>query len=267
MISQVSWFGSGRVSPFSDVRLESRLDNKAIASSTLVSSRLECGERCGKEPNCLSFNFCGDRVCTLNSIGAFHPDFAANVVHSVNCVYVGMTQDEHPECEDRGVPVDIQDDETDSKCAINLKRLDGWEKTTDGDVELWECIRQASHGGVDCADLVLIEKYRMDFTDAREVCSRHQAEMFDDVHNETKLQLIFKAFSFDESFWCALFKVSNDGWVNNDDQYVDDLWPEGYREGSQCANRVAMIRWEESFRFDVACPSYKHNVVCEKPRN
>ena len=88
---------------FKNVHLNARFDQKIFANYS-ASNRLLCAIRCAQIPECLAYNFCGNKLCELindpaplinASLILYHPD----------CDYVGLEYNNiKAECH-----VDVQD--------------------------------------------------------------------------------------------------------------------------------------------------------------
>ena len=95
-----------------------------------------------------------------DALTIIHYDPASvNVQHSTECVYVGMSADNKPKCNENGVEKNIQNDTVPGICGINLKRRDAVGSGTDtvaiADSSQWKLVRetecsnaQSFHGGV-----------------------------------------------------------------------------------------------------------------------
>ena len=103
-----------------------KLHQKEILSLQKVSI-IGCSFACNIHPECLSFNYCSNKLCRLNSEDIFSTQSAAEdiLVDDHDCRYVGIGRQEKPNCEEKGSAIDIQDDETSAQtCAITGKRVD-----------------------------------------------------------------------------------------------------------------------------------------------
>ena len=84
-----------RNATFDDRRPGFELRNETDLSQKRVPHRWLCTLQCLKDPNCLSYNYCG-HICTLNDKDAYS-DFSQLVVQE-NCVYSGMLAVTEPQC-------------------------------------------------------------------------------------------------------------------------------------------------------------------------
>ena len=110
-----------------NIMFEDFLDQKLVKDGSVegmfkTSGLNSCALHCSKQAHCLSFNFCSQHLCQLNSFEVSSKDV---FVHAdSNCVYRGMQREIGPKCKDRGEEKDIQDDAAPGVCGINFKRQD-----------------------------------------------------------------------------------------------------------------------------------------------
>ncbi|XP_075257357.1 uncharacterized protein LOC142349581 isoform X2 [Convolutriloba macropyga] len=83
--------------PFSDVRQCHKLNNH-ILKTQLTKSRLECGMLCARTAECLSYNFCHEKICQLNLNDA-SIDFES-LFYDSNCYYAGFLNANLLDCYD-----------------------------------------------------------------------------------------------------------------------------------------------------------------------
>ncbi len=232
---------------------------------------------CVGEPQCLSYNLCGGRLCTLNNISAFHSHFEANVVlNDTTCVYVGMNKNEHPNCTEKRQPVDdkkqshrkvdIQDDSGSSKCKINLKRIDGKDPEWRVDAEGWrtkQCQNSPSHGGVACPvrgmSLMTTEYYTV--TEAMAICAQHGAQLFDDIGNKTAMHPIADYVGPMIFFWTGVHK-QNTNWVKNNGQLAPGMMWAGHEPSNYLgAENYISVHRATDYRYYFATESDQRRLA------
>ncbi len=236
-----------RLTPNGDVRAEVRLDNSSIANPFGVETRLECASKCAQKGNCMSYNFCGARLCTLNNVSAFHSWFEDNVVNDSTCVFASMKRDEKPACFEKGKHIDIQDDVTETKCGINRKRMDG--KSTDtwsdiNDVTVRVCDKSDSaHGGRACPSntVSLIDRTKVALEEAQVNCSNFGAKVYDDPMDLEAAKLIGLYVGYGVHFWVNVRRCEGTFWCKN---------------GGQGPGKLQIQSWQWQYEEPLAWQTY-----------
>ena len=195
---------------FEDIRVGRRLVNN-ILETEKTSSKTVCAKMCGKELECLSFNFCGWSTCELNSKDIFSngkEGGSAVLQKDSHCIYMGMQAEEVPTCEQGSVERDIQDDSSPNKCEINGKRTDAvwgeWEIINDGIGYEWKSIMSqscevAAHGGIETCqgvsearvlDWLKWDIAQWEYSNAKVFCEDEGGSLFSNVYG-TQEQIWF----------------------------------------------------------------------------
>ena len=87
---------------FEDVKTSQRLTGDNILQVSRVHSFKLCGLKCGKTPECRSFNYCQSQRCELNVDDIFSLGNNNSYLHyDKNCHYYGMQRNYTPMCEEK----------------------------------------------------------------------------------------------------------------------------------------------------------------------
>ena len=66
-----------------------------------VQKRITCSTFCSLNPQCRSYNFCGDRICQINQQDEFIYEYSTVTSYIVNdncCEFVQLHKQQFPEC-------------------------------------------------------------------------------------------------------------------------------------------------------------------------
>ena len=280
---------------FDDVRVGEKLTGQ-IFRTEYGFDRNECVTFCLFLPECKSFNFFERRICEFNSGDVFST--GAEMKNDSAAIYQGMRQEIYPECFQKGLPRNIQNDRQPNLCRINQKRQDAecsdWTQSLEEDsVQEWKKITSReivlqSHGGI-TSECVNDKNYEvlewfyfihsaMIFNDAVSTCSNsHNAEVFYRL-NGTKSQLEFldARLSSDSCFWLGIKRVRFNETATRID-YVDIkgtpvpynliVWSVQVDEPSNRKNEKVLMGFHLNGVFDYVHDSTKKRlclVVCDK---
>ena len=93
---------------FEDNRPGKKLVDQKNVSKKL-GSLTSCSHSCNRAANCLSFNFCHNFICELNSEDVFSTELGEDLLQEDStCTYFGMDREEMPLCKEEDNHVDIQ---------------------------------------------------------------------------------------------------------------------------------------------------------------
>ena len=84
---------------YGDIRKDKMLTGTVILSLK-VDSHFICAKTCNRHSDCLSFNFCDNLLCQLNSKDVFSTSAASlgRLENRINCTYNGMVESDVPKC-------------------------------------------------------------------------------------------------------------------------------------------------------------------------
>ena len=93
---------------FENFRRGKKLKNHETSSQKLGSQSL-CSQACNRASFCLSFNFCNNLYCQLNSEDIFSTELGEDLLQDdSSCSYIGMVRHEMPLCMEGDSEVNIQ---------------------------------------------------------------------------------------------------------------------------------------------------------------
>ena len=192
----------------------------SILQTLISESDLKCAKLCTNHNLCISYNFCHEKLCELSSedIHTMNDKDPKDYIEiSTGCVFVGMLEQTHPNCEENGLEKNIQNDTVPDLCNINLKRRDGLLQYKVNKVEIdteteWKLISENKcsavfHGGVKSCnnetvvlEWLFIHQSRKTWAEARLSCNDIGANLITRF-NETNEHLILIGNRLRKRFW------------------------------------------------------------------
>ncbi len=192
---------------------------------TAVNSKVECGKRCVRNIECLSFNFCHSSYCILNSIDESDVRFADNLFHEKECSLHVMEISSQPACQQHGIRREIANVEEPNVCEISFKMVaetcEWVEKQISDKDELknfkeCETLTHAAHGGPVLnveKTLILhwVKYFRIQKTwyGARDHCASLNGYLFDDISTSLEGLMDISSRLNGCSFWLGVYFHSN----------------------------------------------------------
>ena len=207
-----------------------------------------CALSCNRNPKCLSFTYCRNHLCLLNSEDVFSTtDPDSRLVVDPNCDYFGMDKHEVPFCKDGMTVVDIRDDQNQGMCRINGKRVDQEWGPWGGSAVLWDTgyeytasrklLADFAHGGFGGNNQS--EKYnkyvwrtvQTTWTAATTWCERQKAKLISNLVETKLVQLqFFKKYGDQRKLWLGTSGNVQLGWTTIEGLKMDSQdihWAEG----------------------------------------
>ena len=270
--------------PFEDVREGKRFENDgSLLATKSFATQPECALRCNRHAKCRSFNVCSNHICQLNLDDIFSTVAKdALLKKDEYCYYVGMKKTSFPNCQTRGEPVSIREDNDNAQgaCEINLKRVDkqwtNWEPEnidTDSEYKVSRSrtvILEAAHGGV--SEGVPVEvtiwlrfiSQKTSFVDAKANCERLGGRLFTGLDGTvSQAQFLFEK-SGNEPSWSGYFKINNAHFVDLDGKTVDnDVFNWRPENPGSPEEQYVSFGWDGSYKQVDIGSGYNFRSVCD----
>ncbi len=276
---------SSRSIAFADIK-----ENKNLADFVLrvflVPSRLFCASFCSRDPECKSYSFCGDRICSLSNISSSDPDFGQSLVDNHECSYLGLLDVDKPNCSMGVNETDIQDDSDSSGCDINRKRQDGswtdwsgWTEMAVEDPDEWKmtrartCQPSPAHGGKGCSGIgqkwriLMFLRVLATFQAAVALCAGESALVFDDVRHSFMTGVIAERIADNECFYVGVTDLVTDlQFVDLDGEDVGGFmeWDEEAGEPSNSPEETSVFGKGNPIKYHSVDPNHMCQAVCER---
>ena len=248
-----------------------------------------CAAYCLQDPDCLSFTYCYPKTCYLNKQDVFST--GVSLEGDEKCQYFGMKRDSWPNCRERGITRNIQNDDYPNFCETNFKRVDTeWGDWVDAKfLDVYPDLKRGqsrdcflgAHGGKGSCDgndthvtqwfkIFFKEKFSFDEAEAR--CLQEGGWLKYMFYGGTEQIGYLNSRADDQCFWTGLKTDDPTVWnIINEGVPVDILpWGDNQPEKVAGKDRVAAVVDENGaplYLTTFAANGASCAALCEMPKN